>query len=127
MAVTWLAMLQGGMEPPYCFATSGLLAAFAGPFALMFQLPIREFGVLPVSRRDVWRARWLESTVVAAAVTATGKSFAMALGPFFWPWMSLRPDLLLLSTSVDISMLGVTASLMAWLARRRTATPGRLA
>jgi MFS family permease len=124
-ATIWLAALQGGMEPQWAMALSLLLACCAGPFAVLFQLPIREFAVLPVSRRDVWGARWMIATIIAAALTATGKSLAIALVPFFWPWLPLRLDMLILSSLVDISLLGVPVALMAWLARRRRRT-GRL-
>ena len=64
----WDTLLSRG-KAPAAMAVS-LVATFAiGPIAMLARLQTPLIPYLPVSRRDIWRARWLMSTVAAAALT----------------------------------------------------------
>jgi len=63
------------------FAWSAFAACFLGPQLSLLTFTPREIRQLPVSRRDVWRALWVRSAVIAPLVTTMGKLPVLIVAP----------------------------------------------
>jgi len=70
-AVAWGAL--GSTRPTYAIATSLTMAFVLGPFWIPMRAETPLIPYLPVSRREIWRATWIMSTLVPVAVTAVLK------------------------------------------------------
>ena len=117
VAAAWIGAASGSIDTPLAMAIS-LTAAFAiGALEPFERLGPREVLQLPVSRRDLWRVRWLLATAVAAAMTTAAKLAAWGLSGF-------PPELIAviaLSTLCDLCYGGALLGLLPMLsiARRR--------
>jgi len=86
------------------FAGSMWMVFMLGPvsvFALLTPLPVR---LLPVSRREIWRARWWLAIVVPVAISAAGKltgMLALVLNGRSANWPAFA-----LSTAYDVAYCG---------------------
>ena len=90
IALFWGRTESGSTGMRWAFAASMWLVFLIGPvwvFATLTPTPVR---LLPVSRREIWRARWWLAFVVPVAISAAGKLIGVLLvalrgTPANWP------------------------------------------
>jgi hypothetical protein len=95
-------------------AVSLVLAYVLGPVMLLARLDTPLIPYLPVSRRDAWRARWIVSTVVPAALITAAELPALTLGAVSWSTVTL-------SGVMDLLYAGAGCAVIALSEARRPA------
>lgn len=110
----WSNVLDGRWSMSWGPALSLLAVSMAaGPMRLEAQAILKPIALLPLGRRDVWRARWIIGVVFPAVISLAGKAIAVALGASFGDGMRIPAvaETLSLSTLYD----GVFACLVVGL------------
>lgn len=120
VVAVWLGLAGGPRDMSLLVALSILWACVAGPMVTFTNLARKEFTVLPVSRRQLWRARWLLGTVIPVAVTATGAAVVLAMAPLIPVGGQAHLDLFVLAALCEFAYLGVISGLLVLLSRRRS-------
>jgi hypothetical protein len=120
VTLVWLAFAGGPRDMSLVVAFSILWACVAGPLMTFTNLARKEFTVLPVSRRQLWQARWLLGTVIPVAVTATGAAVALAMAPVLPVGNQAHLDTFILAALCEFAYLGVISGLLVLLSRRRS-------
>lgn len=114
-AALWLAVERG--QPGRGFAASMAVAFVFGPHICLMYVP-RAIWYLPVSRRDIWRAGWIVTTLGGTALALVGKAPAFAFA-------SVRESIgatdLLLSSVYDFAATGLACTLVIAATRPRPA------
>ena len=81
LAPIWFAAAWAPVAGPVAMAFTLGGAVALGPYLALLRLTAREIQLLPVSRRDLWKARWLAATVAGggwAMLAAAAGSFGAA-------------------------------------------------
>ncbi len=99
-------MLAAHGRNGFQMAVSLVLAYALGPVLLLARLDTPLIPYLPVSRRDVWRARWIVSTLVPAALMTAAKLPALALG-------AVSVSTVTLSSVMDLLYAGAGCGIIA--------------
>jgi hypothetical protein len=109
--IVWLMLTAGVLSPTGALAFSFGTAWFLGINAGMVLFGTRILSLLPVSRRTVWQAQWLVSTVVATAWTTAAKLAAALLGAL--PTFGSALQFIALSACLDFLYNGVLVAVAA--------------
>jgi hypothetical protein len=78
-AFVWWSAEQGPLRVQWALAGSMLIAEVCGPVAVFAMLTPRAVQLLPISRREIWLARWWLGFTIPVALSTAGK-LAGALG-----------------------------------------------
>lgn len=108
----WLVSDRVGLSLQTTFAVT-MAVAFVAQLTLAGSLAPRELLLLPASARDIWRARWVLTMLVAGVGGALGKALAFATGfrpgdPALTGW-----PIVVLSSMYDV---GYAGAFLAWMA-----------
>jgi hypothetical protein len=109
-AAIWIATGAGLFSTGTAIAASMALAQLSGPVLAVRMVAPREVLILPMSKAEIWRTRFVFSTIIVVVAVASGKLLAFAVSPL---WLQPAPglDTIALSTVLDI----VYASVFTWL------------
>ena len=108
-ALIWMAAAGGLISTGTAIAASMALAQLAGPGLAIRLVAPREVFVLPMSRLEIWRTRFLYSIAMVAIATASGKLLALGISK----WLAMdAPGLgtIAMSSVLDI----VFAAAFTW-------------
>ena len=101
---------------PEFFVGLSLSAAFVlGPLLAVTQLSGTEILLLPVSRRDLWRAMWLIGTALAAGATLIAKLIAVLIASLSGAVSTVNVSLVGLSSLLDFAYGGCLMALLVLL------------
>jgi hypothetical protein len=107
VALFWSGHIgRGGVQS--AFAVSLAAVFMIGPLFVVGTPTPRLIWYLPVSRRDLWRSKWLVATVGSVMLTTTAK-----LPVMFLPGGRLEFSRLLLSIAYDFAYAGIGCGLFA--------------
>jgi hypothetical protein len=106
LGLLWCTASASPFAPTF-FVGLSLSAAFVlGPMLAVTQLSGPEIQLLPVSKRDLWRAMWLIATVIAAGFTLVVKLVAVLVGSLFAQTDTVSIPLVGLSSPLDFVYAG---------------------
>lgn len=130
LAVLWLFFAVGAVSWQLALALSLAAAAALGPTIVFGSMARRELLLLPVSRREFWRARWLLSTLVPLTVVLVAQALGvLAAVPLLGYLPPVLPDPTLTAACVFLytgAMMGL-APAQAWWPRAQGALLARIA
>jgi hypothetical protein len=108
------------------FPALSLAAIFVlGPMIAVTQFAAMEMLLLPVSRRDMWRATWFVVGVLSCGATLTAKLAGVTAGRVFTPEPSLGLTQTAISSLLDVAYAGVAVGALVALRPAWTSLPGR--
>src|SRR5262245_51776317 len=106
--IIWSNVLSGAWAPSWAPALSLLaLSVAGGPMRLEMHRGLKPIALLPISRREVWRTRWIIGVVFPATISLLGKGIAIGLAWLFdraLPTSALL-ELMAVSTVYDLVFL----------------------
>jgi hypothetical protein len=123
LAVLWLFFAVGSASWQLALALSLAAAAALGPTIVFGSMARRELLLLPVSRREFWRARWLLSTLIPLTVVLVAQALGvLAAMPLLGYLPPVLPDPTLTAVCVFLylgAILGLAPAQAWWSSPRR--------
>jgi hypothetical protein len=96
LGLAWATVGQG--DSLHNFVAGTMLAAFyVGPIQTFLRWPTREYGTLPLSRLELWRARWLLAVAVPVMITTAARLAALVSGVFIGRQTPITNSVIVLS------------------------------
>lgn len=123
LAVLWLFFAVGGVSWSLALALTLAAAAALGPTIVFGSMARRELLLMPVSRRELWRARWLLSTLIPLTVVLVAQALGvLAAMPLLGYLPPVLPDPALTAVCVLLytgAMMGLAPAQAWWSSPRR--------
>jgi len=126
MTIVWLSLAAGMLAPEWVVALSLEVIFVIGTAMTGVEYSQKAIRLLPLSNRQLWRARWMLGTVIPAAVMATGRALGVWLASLLIRGSHVRTDLLVIATLCDLAYLGLTSNLLNVISQRRDSVGARV-
>lgn len=124
LAIFWATAGSLPLEREFFFALSLAAAFVLGPMLAITQFGITEIFLLPVSRRDLWRAVWFLSTLAACASTLAAKLAGVAVGTLLMTEHPLGLSQVAISSLLDLAYVGLVIGVLLLLRHGSTGVSG---